>query len=299
MRIAITGATGMIGSALSARLRDAGHSIVPISRQPLPDGIRWDPNSGVLPTTRLEGVDAVVHLAGENIAGGRWSEARKALLRSSRVPATSLLAKTLATMPNAPTVLVSMSAVGIYGDRGDELLDERSALGDDFLAELGREWEAAAEPARQAGIRVVHPRCGVVLSTAGGMLDRLLLPFRLGLGGPVGSGEQWLSWIAIDDLTGVFVHLLESDSLAGPVNVATPQPVRNREFASALGIALHRPTVIPLPAFALRMAFGEMADATLLASQRVVPAELEKSGYQWQYPAVGAALQHLVGDGTS
>ena len=280
----------MIGTALSAALRAGGHEVIGLSRNPGPGDVRWNPALGELDFALLEGVDAVVHLAGASIAGGRWTEKRKQLIRDSRVAITSWLAESLARLDRKPAVLVSASAVGIYGNRGDELLDENSAPGSDFLAQLVVDWEQAADAARQEGIRVVHPRFGIVLSSQGGALAKMLPPFRLGLGGPIGSGEQWMSWITLGDVIGGIDHALADESLSGPVNFTTPNPVRNKDFVQALGGAVHRPAVIPLPAFALRLAFGEMADATLLASQRVMPVKLTASGYVTRHPEIGAAI---------
>ena len=280
----------MIGTALSAALRAGGHEVIGLSRNPGPGDVRWNPALGELDFALLEGVDAVVHLAGASIAGGRWTEKRKQLIRDSRVAITSWLAESLARLDRKPAVLVSASAVGIYGNRGDELLDENSAPGSDFLAQLVVDWEQAADAARQEGIRVVHPRFGIVLSSQGGALAKMLPPFRLGLGGPIGGGEQWMSWITLGDVIGGIDHALADESLSGPVNFTTPNPVRNKDFVQALGGAVHRPAVIPLPAFALRLAFGEMADATLLASQRVMPVKLTASGYVTRHPEIGAAI---------
>jgi uncharacterized protein len=299
MRIAITGASGMIGQALAPVLAASGHTVVPVSRRAMAGGIVWDPDSGTLDPRDLEGVDAVVHLAGENLAGARWTAERKRLLRESRITPTRLLADRLSRMSRPPRVLISASAVGIYGDRGDELLDEQARPATDFLGTLATDWEAAADPARAAGIRVVHPRFGVVLTPLGGALAKLLPPFRLGLGGQVGSGRQWLPWIALDDALGVINHLLAVASLAGAVNAVAPEQVTNAQFGASLGRALHRPAVIPLPAFALKLAFGEMGDATLLASQRVVPQVLAESGYRWLYPSLDGALEHLIGKGVA
>jgi len=295
MRIAITGASGMIGQALAPFLAARGHTVVPVSRRAVAGGIVWDPSQGSLDPGALEGIDAVVHLAGENIAGGRWTTERKQLLRDSRIKPTRLLADRLSRMAHPPKVLISASAVGIYGDRGDELLDEHARPATDFLGTLATDWEAAADPARAAGIRVVHPRFGVVLTPFGGALAKLLPPFRLGLGGPVGSGKQWMPWIALADVLGVINHLLAVASLSGAVNAVAPEHVTNAQFGASLGRALHRPAVIPLPAFAVKLAFGEMAEATLLASQRVVPRVLDESGYQWQFPTLDGALEHLIG----
>jgi uncharacterized protein (TIGR01777 family) len=296
MRVAVTGATGMVGTALTRALHTHGHDVLAVSRREVSGGIRWDPARRSVDAGALGAVAAVVHLAGENLAGGRWTPRRKEQLRQSRVAVTRWLAETLAAA-NGPRILISASAVGIYGDRGDETLTEASTLGDDFLARLAADWEAAADPARHAGMRVVHPRFGVILSPAGGALAKLLLPFRLGLGGPFGNGNQWMSWITIDDVVSGIAHALATDSINGPVNFTAPDPVRNAGFATALGQALHRPSLLPLPALALRLALGEMADATLLASQRAVPAELARSGYQFKDTRLGPALQRLLAPG--
>jgi hypothetical protein len=259
------------------------------------DEVRWDPEAGEIDAAALEGVDAVVNLSGENIAGGRWTDARKTLLRSSRVGPTGLLAKTLAGLQRKPTVLVSASAVGYYGDRADAWVTEKDAPADGFLGRLSAEWEKAAEPAASAGIRVVHPRVGVVLSPAGGALGKMLLPFKAGLGGVLGSGTQYMSWIAMDDLVGVIHHLLEGTDLEGPVNATAPEPVTNAVFTKTLGRVLRRPTVAPAPAFALRLAFGEMADATLLTGARVRPSLLLASGYRFRFPDLEGALRHVLG----
>lgn len=292
--IAITGASGMIGQALTRSLRAAGHTVRPISRRLVAHGILWDPARGRLDPGDLDGVTAVVHLAGENIGASRWTAARKARLRDSRLGPTRLLADTLARLSQPPAVLISASAVGIYGDRGDEELDEHSTLGADFLATLAAEWETAADPARAAGIRVVHPRFGVVLSPTGGALARLLPPYRLGLGGPVGSGKQWLPWIALADVEGMIAHLIHSSRLVGAVNGVAPQQVTNAEFGRTLARVVHRPAVIPLPALALRLLLGEMADATILASQRVVSSVLKQSNYRWRFPTLEAALNDVI-----
>jgi uncharacterized protein (TIGR01777 family) len=239
----------------------------------------------------------VVHLAGESIAA-RWTRSSKRRIRESRLKGTRLVAETLAKLPRPPRVLISASGVGVYGSRGDEVLTEASSTLDappDFFVELAREWEAATEPARAAGIRVVLLRLGVILTPAGGALRQMLLPFRLGVGGPLGSGRQWLSWIACDDAVGAVHHALMSEGLAGPVNLAAPEPVRSREFAATLGRVLGRPAVLPAPALGLRLLFGEMADVALLASQRVLPATLVDSGYRFRLPALEPALRHVLG----
>jgi uncharacterized protein len=294
MRIAITGATGLVGTALSQALGADGHEVLAISRRPVPGGMLWNPERREIDAAGLYGLDAVVHLAGASIAGARWTAARKRELRDSRVATTRWFTAVLADLAPTPGVLVSASAVGIYGDRGDTLLDETAPPGNDFLARLATDWEAAADPARHAGIRVVHPRFGLILSTTGGALAKMLPPFRLGLGGPIGNGRQWVSWIAIADVVGAIRHAIATTILAGPVNFTTANPLRSTDFAHALGRALHRPAVIPLPAIALRLALGEMADATLLASQRVMPAQLEKSGYPMLQPRIDGALDSLL-----
>lgn len=295
MRIAITGATGMIGTALTPLLTTAGHQVIPVSRRALPGGIEWHPGKGVLDPAALEGVDAVIHLAGANLADGRWTEERKRVLTESRTGPTRLLAEALAGLGRGPRVLVSMSAIGIYGDSGDTELDEGSPPGDDFLSRLGVAWEAAAEPARRAGIRVVHPRLGIVLSPRGGALAKLLTPFKLGAGGVLGSGAQWMSWIAIDDVLGALWHALGDEGLDGPMVVAAPNPLRNREFTETLARVLGRPAVVPVPAMALRALFGEMAEATILASQRALPRVLEARGHRFAFPTLEGALRHLLG----
>jgi hypothetical protein len=297
LHVAVTGAGGLIGSTLLRRLAAEGHRVSPlVRREAAPGEISWDPEGGRLDPRHLEGVQAVVHLAGENI-GVRWTPARKARIRSSRLAGTRLLSDTLGSLRSPPGVLLSASAVGIYGDRGDEILTEHSAPGDashDFLARLGQEWEAAADAARQAGIRVVHPRFGLVLSRRGGALGRMLLPFRLGLGGRLGSGSQWMSWISIDDVVSALVFLMANEGAVGPVNVTSPEPVRNRDFTRTLGRVLSRPAVLPVPSHGLRLVFGEMADATLLTSTRVVPQRLLQLGFQFQHPALEPALRAVL-----
>jgi len=248
-----------------------------------------------LDAARLEGLDAVVHLTGENIATGRWTAEKKAKIRDSRVGGTRVLCDSLAGLKQPPKVMVCASATGYYGDRGDELLTEESTSGTGFLAGVCREWEAAAKPAVQKGIRVVHLRFGMVLSGAGGALAKLLPPFRMGLGGVLGTGRQYISWIALDDLLGVIAHALTTEALQGPVNAVTPNPVTNQEFTRTLGWLLSRFTVFPIPAAAARLAFGEMADEVLLASQRVQPTRLLATGYRFRYPDLEGALRHSLG----
>jgi uncharacterized protein (TIGR01777 family) len=295
MQIAITGATGMVGAALTAALRAAGHRVIPVSRRALPGGVRWHPERGEIDVEGLRGVDAAINLAGERLAAGRWTEASKVRIVSSRVLGTRLLSETLASAATPPRVLVSVSAIGYYGHlHGDEWLAETSAAGDDLLARLCLAWEAAADPARAAQIRVVHPRIGMILATEGGALAKMLPPFRLGLGGRLGTGSQWLSWIAIDDLVAGIIHAITSDSLTGPVNFVAPAPVRNAEFAATLAAQLHRPAILPMPAALLRLIFGEMAEVTLLASQRVSAAKLLAAGFTFRTPTLDGALRDLL-----
>lgn len=296
MRIAVSGASGLIGSGLCERLAAAGHEVLKLVRRNTdePRHIAWDPEAGTMDPGPLERLDAVVHLAGEPIAAGRWNAARKARIRDSRGRGTRLLCDTLARLQAPPRALICASAIGIYGDRGDTLLDESSPPGEGFLADVCREWEAAADPARDAGIRTVHVRIGIVLSREGGALGKMLTPFRLGLGGIVGSGRQYWSWIALDDLVSAIVFAIETEELSGPVNGTAPNPVTNREFTRILGRVLRRPTIFPLPAFAARLALGEMADELLLGSQKVIPAQLQKAGFRFAYPDLQPALEHLL-----
>lgn len=296
MNILVTGASGLIGSALVPSLTEAGHTVTRLTRsQPRPDerAIPWDPMRGPLDASALVGIEAVVHLAGETIAQ-RWTSEVKARIRDSRVKGTQVLCEALARMPMPPKTLVSASAIGYYGDRGEEVLTEESAAGRGFLAEVCRAWEAATEPARDRGIRVVPLRSGVVLSTAGGALAKMLPPFRLGMGGMLGSGKQYMSWVALDEAISIIHHALTTESLQGPTNAVSPNAVTNQEFTKALGKVLGRPTVIPMPAFAARLMFGEMADELLLASARVQPARLMASGYRFRYPDLTAALRYLL-----
>ena len=298
MRILVTGASGLIGSALVSFLTADGHAVTTLTRahpRPGQAEAHWDTAAEKLDPMVLQGVDAAVHLAGESIAQ-KWTPARKARILKSRARGTRLLSESLARLTQPPRVLICASAIGYYGDRGEEVLTEESPSGVGFLAEVCRQWEAACEPAVRRGIRVVNLRTGIVLSAAGGVLQRMLLPFRMGLGGIIGSGQQYVSWIALDDLIGVIVHALTCDTLAGPVNAVAPHPVTNLEFTKTLGRVVRRPTVFRVPAWVARLTFGEMADALLLASARVQPARLVASGYVFSYPELEGALRHVLGE---
>jgi uncharacterized protein (TIGR01777 family) len=289
MKIAVTGSTGLVGTALVPRLTGAGHSVVRLSRP-----ADWDPDKGFINASLLNGVDVVIHLAGESIASGRWTSARKARIRDSRVKGTRLISETIARRERLPQLLISASAIGYYGDRGSELLREDSPPGSGFLADVCRQWEAATDPATRNGIRVVHLRTGLVLSARGGALDKMLLPFKMGVGGKIGSGQQYWSWIALDDLCAAIVHCIQAGGLHGPVNTVSPSPVTNAEFTKSLGRVLSRPTVLPMPAFAARIALGEMADPLLLASARVEPAKLSASRFVFKHKDLEATLRYLL-----
>ncbi len=300
MNILVSGSHGLIGSALGPLLAARGHRIVRLVRAPdasFPDQIAWDPGAGRINTPALEGIDAVIHLAGENIAGGRWTPARKARIRDSRVGGTRLLANTLARLGRKPRVLICASATGYYGHRGEEILVEDSAAGTGFLAGVCREWEAAAASARDAGIRVAHLRSGLVLNPTRGALARLLPVFRLGLGGPLGSGRQFMSWITLDDEIEAIIHVLTQD-VRGPINLASPHPVTNREFTATLGRVLQRPAFFAVPGAVLRVALGEVA-GELLGSQRVHPARLLATGYAFRHPELEQGLRHVLEPGTA
>lgn len=296
MHIAITGSTGLVGSTLVPLLTTGGHSVTRLVRREAKAGeITWNPKADTFDASPLDGIDAIVHLAGENIAASRWNARVKQRLRDSRVAATRVLCEGLAKMVTPPKVLVCASAIGYYGDRGDEKLDEDSKPGSSFLADLVRDWEAATKPAAEAGIRVVNLRFGVILSPQDGALSKMLLPFKLGGGGRVGSGKQYWSWISIDDAAGAVHHAIVNEGLSGPVNAVAPTPVTNLEFTKTLGRVLRRPTILPMPAFAARLALGEMADELLLASSRVDAKRLVQSGYDFRQPTLEAALRHLLG----
>ncbi len=299
MRILVTGASGLVGTQMCAFLSTGGHEISVLTRKPskLPfyKEILWDPAHGILDAALLEGFDAVVHLAGENIAGQRWNDEFKERIKSSRVKSTMLLSQTLAKLDRPPEVLISASATGFYGDRGDEVLTENSTPGRGFLADTCVAWEKSADAARDRGIRVVHPRISMVLSSAGGGLSKMMTPFQLGTGGAIGSGNQFWAWISLDDLVYAIHEMIQNHRFTGPINIASPVPPTNREFTHTLGGVLSRPTIVPAPAFAVKMMFGEMADALLLASARIVPQELVNEKFHYSYPDLKSALSHTMG----
>jgi uncharacterized protein (TIGR01777 family) len=295
MRIATTGASGLIGSALVPALESDGHEVVRLVRREAhgPDEASWDPETGSVDTAALAGVDVVVHLAGETI-GQRWTSATKQRVLESRVEGTRVIAEAVAALDPAP-VLLCASAIGYYGNRGDEIVTESSPRGSGFLADVVEAWEQAARPARDAGARVAHLRQGIVLSRDGGALQRLLTPFKLGVGGRVGSGRQWWSWVGLDDVVGAYRFALETE-LEGPVNVTSPNPATNAEFVKAVGRALGRPAVLPLPSFAVSAAFGQMGREMLLEGQRVLPERLTQAGFTFAHPALDEALAAALGD---
>jgi hypothetical protein len=296
MNILVTGATGLIGAELAPFLIKNKHRVIRMVRktQAAADEVQWNPVTQTLDTEALEGVDAVVHLAGENIATGRWTAGKKRRIRESRIQGTRFLAQSLARLFDPPKLFISVSAIGYYGNRGEEQLDEESDPGTGFLPELCAEWEAATAPAVMRGIRVVIPRIGMVLNTRGGALARMLPIFRLGIGGRIGSGRQYMSWITIEDLVGIIDHAIRNESLNGPVNAVTPNPVTNQEFSTTLGRVLSKPVPFTLPALAARIAFGQMADELLLASARVIPVRLNDTGYKFKLPQLEGALHHAL-----
>ncbi|HEY1174278.1 MAG TPA: TIGR01777 family oxidoreductase [Verrucomicrobiae bacterium] len=298
MKILVSGASGLLGSELVPALRAAGHEVVRLVRggnAGEPNSVGWDPDRGHIDaTTKLQGVDGIIHLAGENIGEGRWSKEKKRLILESRVNSTKLLAETAVRLSPRPKIFLCASAIGIYGNRGEETLTETSTLGDDFLAEVCKDWESATEAAKEAGIRVVNLRFGAILTPKGGALAKMLTPFKAGMGGPVGDGEQYVSWISLPDAAGAILHTLQHAELSGPVNIVAPDAVKNRDFAHALGDAINRPAKVPIPAIALKFAFGEMAEATVLASQRVQPQKLVGNGYSFRHPDISTAFRELL-----
>ena len=297
LRVAVSGASGLVGQALIPALRERGGRVDRLIRHPTTTSeheIPWDPTRRIIDGQALEGVDAVVHLAGENIGKGRWTRTRRQTLVQSRVNGTELLSRTLAGLEHRPHTLVCASAIGYYGNRGDELITENSPTGTGFLPELCRAWEEATQTARDAGIKVVCLRIGMVLSATGGALPRLLTPFKLGLGGVLGTGRQYVSWITLDDLVRVICHLLYESDLSGPVNAVTPHPVTNLSFTKALGRVLRRPTLLPVPRLILKLAFGQMADDLLLKGARVLPARLQADGFEFEQSEIEAALRAVL-----
>jgi len=297
MKILITGASGLIGTALQKSFAEKGYEtlLAARSKPKKSNEIQWDTEKGFadedLP--RLDALDAIVHLAGENIAG-RWTDEKKRRLMDSRVDGTRNIVETIDKLKNKPKVLINASAIGVYGDRADEILTETSAAGDNFLAEIGKNWEAEAVKAENFGVRVVRLRIGIVLAKDGGALAQMLTPFKFGLGGTIGSGKQWMSWIALEDVVRIVNFALENENLSGAINVVAPNPATNEEFTDTLGATLHRPTFLPLPAFAVNLAFGEMGNALLLDSTRVVPKKLEEHGFEFDFPDLKAALEQAT-----
>ena len=295
MLVAMTGSSGLIGSALRGALERAGHQVRGLRRGTVLEGGQYDVTTGWVASEALAGADAVVHLAGASIGSHRWTEQRRADLRSSRIGTTRLLVDAMAALERKPSVFMVASAIGYYGDTGDRIVDESAAIGAGFLAELVRDWEAEARRAEALGVRVISPRFGIVLSKEGGALPQMALPFRLGAGGPIGSGRQWMSWVSLADATGALLHLLEDGRATGPVNVVAPEATTNRAFARMLGKVLHRPAFAPAPAFALRLVLGSgRADELLLASQRVAPTRLRELGYVFRHPDLHDALTDVL-----
>ena len=295
--IAITGSRGLIGSALVPFLTTGGHRVTPMVRGKVPtfgQEIAWNPEEGLLASQELEGLDAVIHLAGEPVASGRWTKEKKHKIRESRVGSTRLLSEALAKLSSPPKVLICASAIGFYGDRADEELTEESAMGEGFLAEVCRDWEEATKAAEDRGIRVVHLRTGLVLSSTGGVLQQMLTPFRMGVGGNLGSGTQWMSWLSIDDALGVILRALADARVSGPLNMVAGA-CRNDEFSQTLAKVLSRPSLFSVPTFALRAALGEAADGAVLASAKVLPQRLERLGHSFRHPSLDGALRHLLG----
>ncbi len=298
MRVLITGASGLIGKALQASFEEKGYELLLASRKEANDDqhIQWNADTGFADEeiSRLEGLDAVIHLAGENIAGLRWTDEKKKAIRDSRVHGTRTMIEAFAKLKNKPKTFISASAIGFYGDRDDEELTETSSVGDTFLAETSKEWEAESRRAEDMGIRTVLLRNGIVLSKDGGALATMMTPFKLGVGGVVGSGKQWMSWISLSDLVGIVNYVLANEKMRGAVNVTSPNPVTNEEFTKTLGTVLYRPTFLPLPEFAVHMLMGEMGDALLLDSTRVVPKRLVDAGFEFEYPDLKTALEHAI-----
>jgi uncharacterized protein (TIGR01777 family) len=296
LKIIISGASGMIGTALTQFLTGGGHEVrALVRRQPKGSEIFWNPDKGEIDPNSLENADAVIHLAGENIGAGRWTAKRKKRIRESRVTGTKFLAETVASLKNPPKVFITSSAIGFYGNRGDEILTEDSPAGKGFLTEVCQAWEEASEPAKKAGIRVVHLRTGIVLSANGGALPKMVLPTLMGAGGVIGTGRQWMSWITLEDLVGIFNYAIHHPALSGPVNATAPVSVTNEDFTPILGMILKRPTFFPLPGFVVKLLFGEMGEALLLEGQRVTPDRLTREGFEFLYPNLWSALRWELG----
>jgi len=296
MKVLIAGASGLVGSALIPALEAEGATVTRLVRTPAGAGeVEWHPNHDQIDAAALEGFEAIINLAGENIAAGRWTDEQKRKIHDSRVNGTHLLSEAIAKLKQKPKVFLCASATGIYGDRGDETLDEQSDSGGGFLAGVCREWEQATTPAVEAGVRTVNLRFGPILAREGGMLAKLLTPFKMGMGGRVGSGKQYISWVAIDDVVGAVKLALKDESIRGALNVVSPHPVTNEEFTKTLGHVLSRPTALAMPAFAVRLAFGEMADEMLLTSQRAIPKRLNDAGYEFEFPELEGALKKHLG----
>ncbi|HSL59648.1 MAG TPA: TIGR01777 family oxidoreductase [Acidimicrobiales bacterium] len=297
MDVVVSGSTGMIGTALAGALAERGHTMIPLVRRPVTDGeraVRWDPAASEIDAAALEGVDAVVHLAGESIASSRWTDEQKAKILQSRTHGTSLLAEAIAGLDRKPSVMVSSSGVGYYGDRGEEVLTETSGPGDDFIADVCVRWEASTGMAAESGVRVALIRTGIVLDAREGALAKQLLPFKLGIGGRLGSGQQWMSWITLADHVAAICHLLEND-VSGPVNLVAPNPVRNADFADTLGRVLKRPTLLPIPTFAPALLYGkELVETLLLVSQRAQPTVLESTGFEFRHPHLEPAMRAVL-----
>jgi uncharacterized protein len=296
MKIVVAGASGLVGSALARKLKAEGAEVTPLVRSAAKSGeIEWHPDRGSIDAPALEDFDAVINLAGDGIADGRWTEEKKRRILDSRVNGTRLLSETMANLSRKPKTFINASAVGFYGSRGDELVDEDSGPGEGFLASVCRQWESATAPAEQAGIPVVKLRLGVILTKDGGIMGSMLRPFKLGLGGKVGSGEQVISWVAMDDVVAVISFILQNESVRGPINAVAPHPVTNEEFTRTLGRVLSRPTFMAMPAFAARLAFGEMADEMMLSSTRVAGKVLNAAGFKFQYPEIEGAVRAMLG----
>ncbi|HEY0765643.1 MAG TPA: TIGR01777 family oxidoreductase [Pyrinomonadaceae bacterium] len=297
MKILVSGSHGLVGKALIDSLTADGHEVLRLVRHERSFGapeVEWHPEQGQIDTQHLEGFHAVIHLAGESIASGRWTDEKKRAIRESRSQGTAVLSEAIANLSRPPLVFVSASAIGYYGDRGDELLTESSAPGNDFLSSVCVDWENATKPAMEKGIRTVHTRFGIILDANGGALAQMLTPFRMGIGGRVGSGEQWMSWIALDDVVNGLKFLIADKPVQGAVNFVAPNPVTNAEFTKTLGRVLSRPTIFPIPAFAVRLAFGELADALLLSSQKVEATVLQDHGFLFSWPTLEPALHHIL-----